>query len=49
MKNLKTVGIFVVVIIVVVILSSCSFTTANFSNLAMSSGMDGFYTSQCDY
>lgn len=42
MKKIKTISSFVGFIMVVVILSSCSFTTANFSNLAMSSGMDGF-------
>lgn len=42
MKKIKVFSSFVVLVLIAVILSSCSFTTANFSNLAMSTGVDGF-------
>ncbi|MDD2261091.1 MAG: hypothetical protein PHV04_02295 [Clostridia bacterium] len=42
MKKIKVLSSFVVLVLIAVILSSCSFTTANFSNLTMSTGVDGF-------
>ena len=42
MKKIRTISSLASLIMIVIILSSCSFTTANFSNLAMSSGIDGF-------
>mgnify|MGYP001441897922 CR=1 FL=1 len=42
MKKIKVLSSFVVLVLIAVMLSSCSFTTANFSNLTMSTGVDGF-------
>ena len=42
MKKIRAISSFASLIMIVIILSSCSFTTANFSDVAISSGMDGF-------
>lgn len=42
MKKIKVLSSFVVLVLIAVMLSSCSFTTVNFSNLTMSTGVDGF-------
>lgn len=44
MKAIRTLYLPMILILVAVVLGSCSFTTANYSNLVISSGIESDYT-----